>query len=310
MSPTPQTRGIDAAWSFARYEQIRHRLPRAQFPRISRKADNLAALMEDFDVFLLDAFGVLNVGESAIPGAPERIRQLREKGKTLFVLTNAATLSSRKGPEKYRKFGFQFSLNEIISSRDLLISALADYPAGMIWGVAAPPVSNIEELAPGTALLSKESRVFDEADGFIFLSSQDWSFDLQDRMAQALKTRARPLLVGNPDLVAPRENGLSREPGHFAHEIADKTGISPLFYGKPFANAFEEARKRLYAQGITCPPERIAMVGDTLHTDILGGAAAGIKTILVTAHGLYKGQDITPYLDTSKIIPDYIIPEI
>ena len=52
------------------------------------------------------------------------------------------------------------------------------------------------------------------------------------------------------------------------------------------------------------------MVGDTLHTDILGGAAAGIKTILVTAHGLYKGQDITPYLDTSKIIPDYIIPEI
>ncbi|MFD1810358.1 HAD hydrolase-like protein [Gemmobacter lanyuensis] len=36
------------------------------------------------------------------------------------------------------------------------------------------------------------------------------------------------------------------------------------------------------------------MVGDTLHTDILGGQAAGHGTILVTDHGLFKGRDVAP----------------
>jgi len=147
-------------------------------------------------------------------------------------------------------------------------------------------------------------------EGFIFLSTQNWSPDLQTRIIHALKTRPRPLLVGNPDLVAPRENGLSREPGYYAHAIADKTGILPLFFGKPFGNAFEEAQRRLAAHGIIGQPERMAMVGDTLHTDILGGAAAGLKTILVTAHGLFKGHDIIPYIEQSGIVPDYIIPAI
>ena len=33
------------------------------------------------------------------------------------------------------------------------------------------------------------------------------------------------------------------------------------------------------------------MVGDSLHTDILGGAAAGMTTVLITDHGLFRGQD-------------------
>ena len=33
------------------------------------------------------------------------------------------------------------------------------------------------------------------------------------------------------------------------------------------------------------PPERLAMVGDTLHTDVLGGRAAGMGAVLV-AEGL------------------------
>jgi len=49
------------------------------------------------------------------------------------------------------------------------------------------------------------------------------------------------------------------------------------------------------------------MVGDTLHTDILGGAAFGIKTALVTGHDLFANQDITPYIKKSGIVPNYIM---
>ena len=57
-------------------------------------------------------------------------------------------------------------------------------------------------------------------------------------------------------------------------------------------------------------PSRICMIGDTLHTDILGAAAAGWKTALATAHGLLKGTDPTLPIARSGIVPDHILPSI
>ena len=49
------------------------------------------------------------------------------------------------------------------------------------------------------------------------------------------------------------------------------------------------------------------MVGDTLHTDILGANAYGIKSILMTNHGLFKNEKISEMIKISKIIPDFIV---
>ncbi len=89
------------------------------------------------------------------------------------------------------------------------------------------------------------------------------------------------------------------EPGLYAHAIADVADLHPRWFGKPFPDAFAEARRRL--PGI--PAHRIAMVGDTLHTDVLGGAAAGMGTVLITAHGLFAGLDVAPYIARSGIRP-------
>jgi ribonucleotide monophosphatase NagD (HAD superfamily) len=88
-----------------------------------------------------------------------------------------------------------------------------------------------------------------------------------------------------------------------AHDIIDRAGIDAAFYGKPYGNAFDTALASL----IDIPRHRIAMVGDTLHTDVLGGAAAGIGTILITDHGLFKGFDVAPYIQKSGIYPDWIV---
>ena len=75
------------------------------------------------------------------------------------------------------------------------------------------------------------------------------------------------------------------------------------FFGKPFAPAFDAALARL-----RLPAERVAMVGDTLHTDILGGAAAGCQTVLITDHGFMAGHDPTPFLQACGITPGFIAP--
>ncbi|MEO1105381.1 MAG: HAD hydrolase-like protein [Pseudomonadota bacterium] len=127
----------------------------------------------------------------------------------------------------------------------------------------------------------------------------------QERLVAALQERARPVLVANPDLVAPRETGLSVEPGAWAHALIDEIpALDVAFYGKPFGNAFARVMEVLGDE--TPEPARIAMVGDTLHTDILGGAAAGWGTVLITDHGILRGHAPEPFIEASGIVPDVI----
>lgn len=295
---------VTATEIFDRYEAVRSRLPTAQFPTESTVIENLEGLIDEIDVFLLDAFGVLNVGESAIPGAAQRLETFKRLGKQVFVLTNSATYDATKALAKYRGLGFDLDKEQVISSRDAAISALEQYPGDYIWGVAATALSGLAELPCATRLLGDDPSDYEAVDAFLFLSSSEWTAQRQSHLQHSIQKKPRPLLVGNPDLVAPRENGLSLEPGFFSHEIADLSGVAPYFYGKPFPDVFDRALKLSALAGID--RRRIAMVGDTLHTDILGGAAAGIRTVLVTEHGLLKGLDIPELIARSGIVPDFI----
>ena len=67
---------LETGTAFAAYEAARHRLPPAGRAGACERAGSLDDIANLFDVFLLDAFGVLNIGEAAIPGVPERIAAL------------------------------------------------------------------------------------------------------------------------------------------------------------------------------------------------------------------------------------------
>ncbi len=58
------------------------------------------------------------------------------------------------------------------------------------------------------------------------------------------------------------------------------------------------------------PAERIAMCGDTLHTDILGAAARGWRSVLVSRDGLFSGEDTSGYCLSAKISPTWRVPRI
>lgn len=293
---------MDAARACARYEAVRARLPAARFPARAARARSLAEIAEAIDVFVLDGFGVLNVGERAVPGAVERIAALQAAGKRCVVLTNGATLPTRIARKKYDRFGFAFGPEDVVSSRDAMAAAVAARPP-MLWGFAATEDAAIEEIAPGALLLGDDPEPYERAEAFALLSANAWTPARQALLLGSLKARPRPVVVGNPDLVAPREDGLSLEPGFFAHEIADATGVAPAFYGKPFPEVFAIAAARIGAHD----PARVAMVGDTLHTDILGGAARGWRTVLVLNHGLLRTLDADRLIGESGIVPDFVV---
>ncbi len=296
---------VDSTWTFNRYQEIRPRLPAATFPEGSKHSDTLQPVSGDYDVFVFDSFGVLNVGNTPVQWAAERIKAFRNAGKRVFVLTNSASLPSGHYRHHYQDLGYDFEESEIITSRTILTRALPDYDAGMRWAVGAPENAGVGELPCRTQPLDEAA--LRDADGFMLLSSSGWTEARQRSLMDALDHRPRPLLIGNPDLVAPNEAGFYLQPGAFAHEIADALGIQPHFFGKPFGNAFDVIIDAL-PDGVD--RRRILMVGDTLHTDILGGAAAGFATALVTKHGVMRDMDVAECIAASGIRPDLIVPEI
>lgn len=300
----PDSLPLDAERAFRRYEAVRPRLPAATFPRTYQAGRSLADFADDFDVFVLDAFGVLNIGGQPIPGAPERVRALQAAGKAIFVLTNGASFPPGTALQRYRSYGYDLPTEAVIASREAAATAMAGFPATAHWGAMAIPQSDLETLAPSIALLEDDPSDYDAADAFLMLSTIGWSFDRQALLLESLKRRPRPIVVGNPDLIAPQEGGFSLEPGFYAHHLADETGIAPDFHGKPFPSVFDLVKARLPAG---TAPERVCMVGDTLHTDILGGAAAGWKTVLVTGHGLFKGYPVEDAIAQSGIVPDVVV---
>ncbi len=293
---------MDSAAAFARYCEVAPRLPSAcSQPVRSIMRAHLGELVDDIDVFVLDGFGVLNVGWEPVPHAAARLDELRNAGCAIRVLTNGATQPSTVTHAKYQRWQMNIAAEEVISSRDALARGLAHRDGE--WGFMAKEVSELGTLTPQHRLLEDDPQDYAAVDGFVLLGAGEWTQARHALLRAALKEHSRPVLVGNPDLVAPFAGDFSLEPGLYAHDLEDAGLAKPEFFGKPFANAFELVTETLG----DVDPQRIAMVGDTLHTDILGGAVAGWKTVLVTGLGLMRDLEVERSIEMAGIRPDYIV---
>lgn len=296
--------------AFHMYEKARKFMPLADFSNETREVNSLVDFADEFDVAVLDSFGVLNVGETTIPGAVETVHALREAGKHIIVLTNGATLDQAGAVAKVEGFGFDIKSADVISSRSALKTGLREFDDAMLWGILGPVQANCESLGVKFVLLDDNPETYARVDGFILLSTHDWSPARHVFLEAELKAKSRPVLVGNPDIVAPRETNMSTEPGYVAWLLHEACGVEPVNFGKPHKHVFEQAKKRIEDVLGSVDLSRTLMVGDSLHTDILGGAAAGFKTVLTTQDGFLKGANPHDYFEKSGIRPDFMLPRI
>ncbi len=295
---------FSAQEAFNAYEAVRHRLPETRTTEVNyRRVETLEDIAHEFDVFLLDAFGVLNIGDTAIPDTPDRIRTLKAAGKRVLVVSNAAGFPHATLLEKYIRLGYDFAPKDVITSRATLLSEL-NSQSEFHWGLMATPSAGLRDLE-GLKLsyLEDDPTPYKTADGFLMIGSAAWTETRQAMLETALLERPRPIMVGNPDIVAPREYGFSKEPGLFAHRLADRTGVAPQFFGKPFGNIYDLVFERLGC----IDKSRVLMVGDSLHTDILGARNAGIVSALISGFGFFAGHDVEAAIKKAGIVPNFVV---
>jgi HAD superfamily hydrolase (TIGR01450 family) len=272
---------------------------------------SVAALLARYDLFFLDAFGVLVTSQGALPGAAEFLRELDRAGKDYLVLSNDASRSPASSLGHYRNFGLAVRPDRVLTSGCLL----KDYFAGnglagkrcIVLGTR-DSCDYVRE-AGGTVVRpdddSAEVLVAADDDDYPFLSTIN---DAVTVVLRRLERRQRTWFVlPNPDLVFPRAGGaFGITAGAIAALIEAAAGVRdpdgevrfvPL--GKPHAPMFQAAARRFPA----CEPGRMVMLGDQLATDILGAQRFGIESVLVET-GVSRRSDVP----ASGARPTYFLP--
>ena len=91
----------------------------------------LEALADQFDVFLVDQFGVLLDGAKPYPGASSALRYLKHRGKPVIILSNSGR-AGRYNAERLAKLGIAAELyNTLLTSGDVAFELVHNGTAGI-----------------------------------------------------------------------------------------------------------------------------------------------------------------------------------
>lgn len=270
-----------------------------------------ATVVEKYKVVFFDAFGVLKSYSGLIPGIIETFDYLSASNKEYYIVTNDASRSPMQLAESYHNMGLHTIHHERIISSGMLAKEYLDLKVsdGIVAylgtensahyiereGLQALPVSAINEdnihLVNALVLLDDE--------GF------DWFSDI-NKTVNILRQRTIPAIVANTDSIYPvsGSNNVSIAIGGIATMIESIVGKRFIRFGKPdsqmFMFAFDMIRERR-----SISKNEILMVGDTLHTDIIGGNKFGLDTVLVLS-GNTLPDDAATRISSTGIVPTYV----
>ena len=270
--------------------------------------EGLADIMFQFDLILLDSYGVLCRGSTPIEGAPEAIQQLRKNNVSFCVVSNDTLTNRSVAAEKYRTRGFDFTSNEVLTSLDITEQYLSSLESSGNIGVIAPLDHPSNHLLEGMVRLNGcNGEIPDGVDTLLFLTGAGWTAKMQKNMVNSANGRQFDLIVGNPDIGAPHGDHVTATPGYFLADLVEQTiqKAKPTLFGKPDRSIFSMAIE----QHQITDPSKVLMVGDTLYTDILGGNAMGFKTLLLQC-GVYQNENILEVISRTGISPHYIAPAL
>lgn len=285
--------------------------------RLRRKTikfyNNISQIVNNYDAFLIDLWGVIHDGSDPYPGVHNTLRKLQEAGKQVLFLSNAPRRVSMAVASlermKIDKSLYNYALTSGEVTRDYIISGEHGY--GKNYFIIGPVRDN--NLLDGT-----EYKMVDEISKADFIvvtgfDNDDSTMDeAQPFLDEAIKYNL-PLLCANPDFLVIRQAGnLVLCAGVIADAYA-KMGGKVQQFGKPYGDVYKRALVMLGN------PKSVAVIGDNLDTDILGGNDAGLDSYLIAGGvlsgrlGIKTGQmpdakKLKEVCDEENITPTAVIP--
>ena len=258
-----------------------------------RFLNGFSEIVDEYDGFILDLWGVIHNGVAPYPGAPECLAHLRDAGKKIVLLTNAPRRSSVIARQLERMGIDQSLYSGIMSSGEATHLMLRDRPDAWYRNLGdrmfyIGPDRDLG-LTDGIAL----TKTHDPADAsFILNTGPDYlrapsEVGVFDAVLERCAAQQLPMVCANPDLEVIVDGRRVLCAGMLALRYIELGGDARML-GKPDKAIYSPVFDML-----DLPRRRVLAVGDALRTDIAGAAAAGVAScwVLGGLHGDHLGED-------------------
>ena len=232
-----------------------------------------------YRLILCDVWGVVHNGVELYPGAAGRLRQWREQGRCVVLLTNAPRTAAAV-EEQLARIGLPRDAYDFVAtSGEAGIEAL---------NALGKPVGFIGTVGDRQVLEGRGVRIAgdDEFSDLACTGIREGDPDPQQYRAEleGLAERDVHMHCLNPDRMVVR-GGIPEACAGAIADIYQMIGGRVTWYGKPFPAIYAHA---LHRAGDP-PSDEVLAVGDGLQTDILGAARMGFGTVFV-AGGIHAGE--------------------
>lgn len=238
--------------------------------------------------YLIDMDGVIYRENHLIPGAADFVDALVSTGTPFLFLTNNSAPTGEDLTVRLKHLGISG-----LSPKHFYTSAMntADFISETHPNCTAFVVGE-----GGLLAALHERRIPNDAihPNYVVVGEGAATTEKLTKAHELIEKGAR-LIATNPDNWCPVSNDKTRPgAGALAAFLEASTGRRAYFLGKPNGYMFHKARERLIEHSFNST-EQVAMIGDTMETDIRGAVEAGLLGYLVLS-GSTKLEDIGDYV--------------
>jgi HAD superfamily hydrolase (TIGR01459 family) len=232
-----------------------------------------------YRLILCDIWGVVHDGVNLNPGAAERLKQWRDQGRCVVLITNAPRTAEAVETQLARIGLPRECWDHVAASGEAGIEALnaLDKPVGFV-GTAGD-----REILEGRGV------EISDADDFTDLACTGFEearpkLEAYAEDLERWATRDVHMHCLNPDRLVVR-GGVPEPCAGAIADVYEMLGGRVTWYGKPHEAIYAHA---LHHAG-NPPKEEVLAVGDALQTDALGAARQGFDFVFVQS-GIHAGE--------------------
>lgn len=249
--------------------------------------------MDDCDGYLFDLDGCLYRGNSALPGAVELLDYLRRAGKRIAFVSNNSTQSAQEISDRLNRLGIRAEQGEVIVPLAFIGSYILDrFGPSTVYSLAGTAVLRSLEGSGHTIAGDGDAR----CDIVLVARDVEFSYGKLESASRLLSAGAR-LVATNADATHPGDSGYPvPETGALLAALLAVSNKTCTIIGKPEAFLFGKALECLRLS-----PSEVVMVGDNLHTDIVGARQSGIRTVWINPGGEIPPPDIEPWKECAGL---------
>ena len=241
--------------------------------------DGLRSIIENYDIFYIDLWGVVHNGITLHKNAIETLEQIAKAKKKFILLTNAPR-PKRTVRTILEKMGMNKEVSEkVYSSGEASLSYLKkNYSEIFFYHIG--PSRDFDLFVE-----FKRNKVNDiNASSYLLCTGL---FERQDRNLNYYKELFKDhinkkMICTNPDLIVERGDKRELCAGSVAL-IFEKMGGEVIYFGKPFPE--------VYNQAINNKGKKILSIGDNLNTDIKGANLLNYDSLIIS-NGIHKDEII------------------